>query len=110
MPLASATFRLAGDEEFGLHLNPGTRTGFLSVQDVGNGLFQAKIRKKCGAGFVSLPATKSVLLAAWWYAKAVKARNTGTLEERSFKAHFAMVLGLELPPHSLSPCHLTSQT
>ena len=50
---------------------------------------------------VSLPATKSVLLAAWWYAKAVKARNNGTLEARSFKAHFAMVLGLDEPPAPL---------
>ena len=54
MPLASATFRLAGDEEFELHLKPGTRiraSCILGVQDVGNGLsaastlFQAKIRK-----------------------------------------------------------------
>ena len=32
--LASATFRLAGGEEFELHLKPGTGTGFLGVQNV----------------------------------------------------------------------------
>ena len=104
MPLASATFRLAGGEEFELHLKPGTGTGFLGVQNVGDSVYQAKIRKKDGVGFVSLPASKSVLLAAWWYAKAFKARHDGTLEGPSFKAACTEVRGRELSPKlSLSP-------
>ena len=80
MPLASATFRVAGDEEFELQVKPGTGTGFKGVQEVEPGLYQAKNRKKgAGTGFISLPSTKSVLLAAWWYAKACKAREEGTL-------------------------------
>ena len=45
MPLASATFRLAGDEDFELQIKPGTGTGFKGVQEVEPGLYQAKIRK-----------------------------------------------------------------
>ena len=102
MPLASATFRLAGGEEFELHLKPGTGTGFLGVQNVGDSVYQAKIRKKDGVGFVSLPASKSVLLAAWWYAKAFKARHDGTLEGPSFKAACTEVRGRELSPQTFS--------
>ena len=92
MPLASATFRLAGDEEFELQIKPGTGTGFKGVQEVEPGLYQAKIRKKgAGTGFISLPSTKSVLLAAWWYAKACKAREEGTLGSPSFKTFYTKV-------------------
>ena len=92
MPLASATFRVAGDEEFELQIKPGTGTGFKGVQEVEPGLYQAKNRKKgAGTGFISLPSTKSVLLAAWWYAKACKAREEGTLGSPSFKTFYTKV-------------------
>ena len=55
------------------------------MQDVDPGCYQAKVRKKSGREFVSLPACNSVLLAAWFFAKAFKAREDGTLETSNFK-------------------------
>ena len=59
-----------GEEELALHHAPGAKTGLLGVQEVDPGCYQAKIRKKSGSGFVLLPACNSVLLAAWFFAKA----------------------------------------
>ena len=38
MPLASATFRLAGDEEFELQIKPGTGTGSLHSMTMSMGI------------------------------------------------------------------------
>ena len=73
MPLASASFQPAGEEELELLLAPGTVTGFKGVQEVKSGYYQAKLRN--GSSFVSLPSSRSVLVAAWFYAKAFKARR-----------------------------------
>ena len=91
MPLASASFQAVGDKEYLLHLAPATRTGFLGVQEVGDGCYQAKIHRKKGSGFVSLPASKSVFIAAWTFAKAFEAREQGTLDSPTFKASFKEV-------------------
>ena len=73
MPLASASFQPAGEEELELLLAPGTVTGFKGVQEVKSGYYQAKLRN--GRSFMSLPSSRSVLVAAWFYAKAFKARR-----------------------------------
>ena len=44
MPLASASFQPAGEEELELLLAPGTVTGFKGVQEVKSGYYQAKLR------------------------------------------------------------------
>ena len=79
MVLAAATFKPVGGEELALHLAPSTNSGFLGVQQVAADSFQAKIRKQSGGGFVSLPCSRSVLMAAWYFAAAFKARSDGTL-------------------------------
>lgn len=84
--LASASFQPVGEEELELHLAPGTKTGLLAVQKVADGCFQGKVRKAKRGGFVSLPCCGSKLLAAWFVAKALKARHDGTLETSSFMA------------------------
>ena len=43
MPLASASFQPAGEEELELLLAPGTVTGFKDVQEVQSGCYQAKL-------------------------------------------------------------------
>ena len=63
----------------------------LAVQQVSNGCFQGKLRKAKRGGFVSLPSCGSRLLAAWFVAKAMKAREEGTLETSSFKASMKAV-------------------
>ena len=78
--LASASFQPVGEEQLELKLAPQVKTGFLGVQAVSDDCYQAKIHKKSGSGFVSLPGSNSVLLAAWFFARAVKARDEGTLE------------------------------
>ena len=67
-PLAVASFQPLGEEELPLHLAPGAKTGLLGVQEVDPGCYQAKIRKKIGCGFISLPGCNSKLLAAWFFA------------------------------------------
>ena len=59
---------------------PATKSGFLGVQQVSADSFQAKIRKQDGSGFVSLPCSRSVLMAAWYFAAAFKAREDGMLD------------------------------
>ena len=44
MPLASASFQPAGEEELELLLAPGTVTGSKGVQEVQSGYYQAKLR------------------------------------------------------------------
>ena len=83
--LSSASFQPVGEEERELKLDPQVKTGFLGVQAVNDDCYQAKIHKKNGPGFVSLPGCNSVLLAAWFFAKASKARADGTLETSAFK-------------------------
>ena len=51
MPLASASFQPAGEEELELLLAPGTVTGFKGVQQVQSGCYQAKLRN--GRSFMS---------------------------------------------------------
>ena len=82
MPLASASFQPAGEEELELLLAPGTVTGFKGVQEVQSGYYQAKLRN--GRSFMSLPSSSSVLVAAWLYAKAFKARQR-MLKERAWR-------------------------
>jgi hypothetical protein len=94
-----SSFQPTGEEELSLHLAPGTKTGLLAVQEVAGGCFQAKVRKKGGGGFVSLPACGSRLLAAWFVAKALKARDEGTLETSFFKASMKEVR----PPQPCPP-------
>ena len=65
MPVASASFQPAGEEELELLLAPGTVTGFKGVQEVKSGCYQAKLRN--GSSFVSLPSSRSILIAAWFY-------------------------------------------
>ena len=89
--LAAASFQPKGEEELELTLAPATNSGFLGIQDVAGGCFQGKIKRKGGDGFVSLPASGSVLIAAWWFAKAVKARDNGTLDSSHFKASMTEV-------------------
>ena len=85
--LAAASFQPVGEEELELHLAPSTNTGLLAVQEVvAPGCFQGKVRKAKHGGYVSLPSCGSWLLAAWFVAKALKARHDGTLETSSFKA------------------------
>ena len=50
MPLASASFQPAGEEELELLLAPGTVTGFKGVLEVKSGYYQAKLRN--GSSFV----------------------------------------------------------
>ena len=78
MPLASASFQPAGEEELELLLAPGTVTGFKGVQQVQSGCYQAKLRN--GSSFMSLPSSRSVLAAAWFYPKAFKARRADGAE------------------------------
>ena len=68
--------------------------------EVADGCYQAKIHKKSGSGFVSLPCCNSLLLAAWFFARA---RDDGTLETSSFKTSMTEVRLLRwlLP---MSPC------
>ena len=80
MVLAAATFKPAGGKEYALHLAPATKSGFLGVQQVAANSFQAKIRRQSGGGFVSLPCSRSVLMAAWYFAAASKARVDGMLD------------------------------
>ena len=89
--LAAATFQPVGEEELELQLAPGTVSGFHGVQMVADDCYQAKIKRKGGGGFVSLPASGSVLIAAWWFAKAVTARDNGTLDSSHFKASMTQV-------------------
>ena len=56
MPLASASFQPAGEEELELLLAPGTVTGFKDVQEVQSGYYQAKLRN--GRSFMSLPSSR----------------------------------------------------
>ena len=88
---AASSFRPLGEEELTLHPGLATKTGFLGVQEVDPGCYQAKIRKKSGRGFVTLPGCNSVLLAAWFFAKASKARADGTLETSTFKTSMKQV-------------------
>ena len=70
------------------------------MQEVAVGSFQAKIKKKGSRGFISLPGSQSLLVAAWTYAKAAKAREAGTLESACFKENMSQV--------SVLPCaHLS---
>ena len=89
-----SSFHPLDEEELTLHPGPATKTGYLGVQEVDPGCYQAKIRKKSGRGFVSLPGCNSVLLAAWFFARAYKAREDGTLETSSFKTSMK-----EVRPH-----------
>ena len=89
--LASATFQPVGEEELELRLAPQANTGFQGVQAVSDDCYQAKIHKKSGSGFISLPGCNSVLLAAWFFARAFKAREDGTLETSSFKTSMKQV-------------------
>ena len=105
--LAAAAFQPVGEEELELQLAPGTVSGFHGVQMVADDCYQAKIKRKGGGGFVSLPASSLVLIAAWWFAKATKERDHGTLDSPSFKAFMKQV---RLPhsrytyPYSHSAC------
>ena len=92
--LASASFQPKGEEELELKLAPQVKTGLLGVQEVTDGCYQSKIYKKGGSGFVSLPGSNSVLLAAWFFARALKARDDGTLETPCFKTSMK-----EVRPH-----------
>ena len=95
MPLASASFQPAGEEELELLLAPGTVTGFKGVQQVQSGCYQAKLRN--GSSFMSLPSSSSVLVAAWLYAKAFKARRAGGLESVELKESVSKVRACSLP-------------
>ena len=97
MPLASASFQPAGEEELELLLAPGTVTGFKGVQEVQSGYYQAKLRN--GSSFMSLPSSSSVLVAAWLYAKAFKARRAGGLESVELKESVSKVRACSLPTH-----------
>ena len=80
MVLAAATFAPLDREELALHLAPDTKSGFLGVQQVSDSSFQPKIRRQDAGGFVSLPCSRSVLMAAWYFAAAFKAREDGMLD------------------------------
>ena len=82
----ASSFRPLGEEELTLHPSPATKTGYLGVQEMDPSCYQAKIRGKSGRSFVLLPVCNSVLLAAWFFAKAFKAREDGMLEIYNFKA------------------------
>ena len=84
--LAAASFQPKGEEELELQLGPATNYGFGGVQEVAEGCFQGKVRKAKRGGFVSLPCCGSRLLAAWFVAKALKARHDGMLETSTFMA------------------------
>ena len=62
------------------------------------GCYQAKIRKKSGRGFVPLPGCNSVLLAVWFFAKAFKACEDGTLETSNFKTSMKEVRSCQSLP------------
>ena len=64
MPVASASFQPAGEEELELLLAPGTVTGFKGVQEVKSGCYQAKLRN--GSSFVSLPSSRSNIPGPDW--------------------------------------------
>ena len=96
--LATASFQPKGEEELELHLALASKTGFLGVQAVSDDCYQAKIHKKSGSGFISLPGCNSVLLGAWFFARAFKARDDGTLETSSFKASMKLVRPLRSCP------------
>ena len=91
MPLTSVTCRLAGDEEFELSLQPGSKTGFLGVHELRPDYFQAKIREKDGGRLIPLPACPSRLLAAWFFAKGCAARGDGSLGSATFKREMSDV-------------------
>ena len=98
MLLASASFQPAGEEELELLLAPGTVTGFKDVQEVQSGYYQAKLRN--GRSFMSLALLAgSVLVAAWLYAKAFKARRAGGLESVELKESVSKVRACSLPTH-----------
>ena len=65
------------------------------MQEVADGCYQAKIHKKSGSGFVSLPCCNSLLLAAWFFARA---RDDGTLETSTFKTSMKEVRPLRSCP------------
>ena len=87
-----------GEEELELLLAPGTVSGFHGVQMVADNCYQAKIHKKSGSGFVSLPCCNSLLLAAWFFARAFRARDDGTLETSTFKTSMKEVRPLRSCP------------
>ena len=81
------------------------------MQEVADGCYQAnKIHKKSGSGFVSLPCCNSLLLAAWFFARAFRARDDGTLETSTFKTSMKEVRPLRSSsalahePCADSPC------
>ena len=89
--LVAATFQPVGEEELELRVAPGTNSGLLAVQQVTAGCYQGKVRKAKRGPFVSLPSSSSSLLAAWFVAKALKAREDGTLETSSFMSSMEAV-------------------
>ena len=95
--MASASFQPAGEEELELLLAPGTVTGFKGVQEVKSGYYQAKLRN--GSSFLSLPSSRSVLVAAWFYAKgkAFKARRADGVESVELKESVSKVCARSLP-------------
>ena len=78
-------------------LAPGTVTGFKGVQQVKAGCYQAKLRN--GSSFMSLPSSRSVLVAAWFYAKAFKARRADGVESVELKESVSKVRACSLPTH-----------
>ena len=110
MPLASASFQPAGEEELELLLAPGTVTGFKGVLEVKSGYYQAKLRN--GSSFVSLPSSRSVLVAAWFYAKAFKARRADGVEFVELKESVSKVRARSLPTRRCllltNPCLIPS--
>ena len=83
------------EEELELLLAPGTVTGFKGVQEVKSGYYQAKLRN--GRSFMSLPSSRSVLVAAWFYAKAFKARRADGVESVELKESVSKVRARSLP-------------
>ena len=110
MPVASASFQPAGEEELELLLAPGTVTGFKGVQEVKSGCYQAKLRN--GSSFVSLPSSRSILIAAWFYAKAFKARRADGVESVELKESVSKVRARSLPTRRCllltNPCLIPS--
>ena len=105
MPLASASFQPAGEEELELLLAPGTVTGFKGVQEVQSGYYQAKLRNGSSMGssfyhvvaFQQFRARRSVVVQL--YAKAFKARRAGGLESVELKESVSKVRACSLPTH-----------
>ena len=100
-PWLAATFQPVGEEELELHVAPGTKSGLLAVQQVTEGCYQGKVRMAKRGGFVSLPSSLSSLLAGWFVAKALKARQDGTLDTSSFMSSLEAVRPPRPCPRSL---------